>query len=567
MSWSRRKKQNISRLALLISCIVLITYISSFFFCRIDLTSEKRYTLSPATKNILRGLDDVVYLKIYLDGKLNIPFKKMQKGIREILDEFRVYAKENLQYDFINPFDNSDPGIRDDVINELYNKGLKPENILSSDNEGGTHEKLIFPGALITYKGIELPVNLLNNNPGLHSEQNINNSVQNLEYAFISAIRNISNRNTEKIAFIEGHGELNEFQTGDITRELANYFQVDRGIIGGRPGVLDEYKAIIIARPSRPFSEKDKFVIDQFIMNGGKVLWVIDPVIASLDSMVNGSTIALANDLNIDDLLFRYGVRLNPELIQDIQCNILLVNVSLRGNNPRFIPAPWLYNPLISAPPTHPVTKNLNMIKTEFVSPVDTIGARKSVRKTVLLRSSMYSNLVRVPAMIKLEEINRDVKKEDFGNSYEPVAVLLEGQFESAFKNRILKEYFQDKSPEFKESSVNNKMIVIADGDIIKNDIEERPEGTLVLPLGFDRHTQQTFGNKDFILNSINYLTDNTGLINIRSKNIRLRLLDKARISSEKQKWQLINTVVPLLIVILFGILYNYIRRLKYTRS
>ena len=565
MSWSKRKKQNISQLTLLILSIVLITYISTFFFYRIDLTSEKRYTLSPLTRKLLRNLDDIVYIKIYLDGKLNVPFKKMQKSIMEILDEFKVLAKDNLEYELINPFDNANPRIRNDVINELYNKGLNPENIISKDKEGGTYEQLVFPGVLITYKDIELPVNLLKNNPGLNDEESINNSIQNLEYAFISEIRNITNRVIEKIAFIEGHGELNEFNVGDITKELANYFQVDRGKIGGNPGILDKYKAIIIAKPTKRFSEQDKFVIDQYIMNGGKVMWIIDAVEVSLDSLVNGTTVAMANNLNIEDLLFRYGVRLNPKLIQDIQCNILLVNVALIGNNPKFIPAPWLYFPLISCPATHPITKSINMIKTEFINPIDTIAARKSIKKIVLLKSSENSNLIEAPAMIKLEDIGKDVNKEDFNNSYQPVAVLLEGQFESAFKNRILTEYYPDNMPDFKESSIENKMIVISDGDIIRNDTKRTAKGTLILPLGFDRNTKQTFGNKDFILNAIHYLTDNTGLINIRSKEIKLRLLDRAKINDERTKWILINTMVPIIIIILFGIIYNYIRKLKYT--
>ncbi len=565
MSWSKRKKQNISQLTLLILSIVLITYISTFFFYRIDLTSEKRYTLSPLTRKLLRNLDDIVYIKIYLDGKLNVPFKKMQKSIMEILDEFKVLAKDNLEYELINPFDNANPRIRNDVINELYNKGLNPENIISKDKEGGTYEQLVFPGVLITYKDIELPVNLLKNNPGLNDEESINNSIQNLEYAFISEIRNITNRVIEKIAFIEGHGELNEFNVGDITKELANYFQVDRGKIGGNPGILDKYKAIIIAKPTKRFSEQDKFVIDQYIMNGGKVMWIIDAVEVSLDSLVNGTTVAMANNLNIEDLLFRYGVRLNPKLIQDIQCNILLVNVALIGNNPKFIPAPWLYFPLISCPATHPITKSINMIKTEFINPIDTIAARKSIKKIVLLKSSENSNLIEAPAMIKLEDIGKDVNKEDFNNSYQPVAVLLEGQFESAFKNRILTEYYPDNMPDFKESSIENKMIVISDGDIIRNDTKRTAKGTLILPLGFDRNTKQTFGNKNFILNAIHYLTDNTGLINIRSKEIKLRLLDRAKINDERTKWILINTMVPIIIIILFGIIYNYIRKLKYT--
>lgn len=557
------RNKNITRLILSLLIIILIAFISSFLVIRIDLTAEKRYTISPETKKILKNLDDVVYMKIYLDGDLNIPFQKMQRNIRETLNEFKIYARKNLEFEFINPMAEKDEKIRNDVINELYNKGLKPTNIFSTDKEGGTSEKLIFPGAVIIYRGIEMPVNLLKNNPGLDAEENIHNSIQSIEYELINKIRSLTNEVTEKIAFIEGHGELDEFQTGDITRELANYFQVDRGQINGRPGILDEYKAIIVAKPTTPFSESDKFVIDQYIMNGGKVLWFIDEVSVSMDSLVEGSTFALINDLNIEDLLFRYGVRINPDLINDIQCNIIPVNRALAGNPANFIPAPWLYYPLLSASSTHPVTRNLNLIKTEFVSSIDTIGARQKLKKSILLKSSPYSMTANVPRMISLKEIKENPDKNQFTSANIPVAVLVEGIFESAFRNRSIQDYLDDKSS-FRKSSKPNKMLVVSDGDMIRNDIRLTPKGTMIMPLGMDRYTQQYFGNKDFIVNAVNYLTDQEGLIQLRTKEFKLRLLDRTKIREEQLKWKIINTVMPILIVILSGIVYHYLRRRRY---
>ncbi|MBN2213514.1 MAG: gliding motility-associated ABC transporter substrate-binding protein GldG [Bacteroidales bacterium] len=554
---------SIIRLILSILVIILIVFISSFFVVRIDLTAEKRYTISPVTKKILKNLEDIVCVKIYLDGDLNIPFKKMQRNIRETLNEFRIYAGKNLEYEFINPMAEKDEKIRNDVFNELYEKGLKPTNILSTDKEGGTSEKIIFPGAIIVYRGIELPVNLLKNNPGLDAEQNIHNSIQSIEFELINKIRSLTSKVTEKIAFIEGHGELDEFQTGDITKELANHFQVDRGRINGTPGILDGYKAVIIAKPTKPFSEADKFVIDQYVMNGGKVLWFVDEVNVSMDSLIDGSTFAFINNLNIEDLLFRYGVRINPDLVRDIQCNIIPVNRALAGNPARFVPAPWLYYPLLTAPGEHPVTRSLNLIKTEFVSSIDTIGARKNLKKTVLLRSSPYSMTVSVPRMISLEEITEQPDKRQFTSPNIPVAVLTEGVFESAFKNRNIQQY-ADATTSFKESSRPGKMLVVSDGDMIRNEIRRTSRGTMIMPLGTDRYAQQYFGNKDFIVNAVNYLTDQEGIIQLRTKEFKMRLLDKAKITDERLKWQIINVVVPVLMVIISGIIYHYFRKRKY---
>ncbi|OFY56856.1 MAG: gliding motility-associated ABC transporter substrate-binding protein GldG, partial [Bacteroidetes bacterium RBG_13_46_8] len=418
----------------------MLAFVLSFYFFRIDLTAEKRYTLSPYTKKVLKSLDDTVYVRVYLDGELNIPFRKMQQSLRETLDEFRVYGKDNIQYSFINPFKSTDTKVRQDMFNQLYGKGLQPTNILANEKEGGSSEKIIFPGAIISYKGVEIPVNLLKNNPRLSAEENINNSIQAIEFELIKVISSRALNLTGKVAFIEGHGELDEYQTEDISKAFSLYYDVFRGKISGQPGELDDYIAVIVAKPRTRFSEQEKYVLDQYIMNGGKVMWFLDRVDISTDSLASGSALAMINDLNLDDMLFRYGVRINPVLLQDLQCNIIPVNVALDGNNPDFRPAPWYYFPLLTAPPDNPVTRNLNMIRTEFVNTIDTIGARKGISKTVLLRSSASSNLAEAPLIMSLDEIRADPTTLDFRRSWLPVAVMLEGTFESVFQNRMISD-------------------------------------------------------------------------------------------------------------------------------
>jgi ABC-2 type transport system permease protein len=568
MKLKATRKTTLLTLVFGIAMVIMLAFILSSFYYRIDLTKDKRYTLSKISKVTLQNLKDIVYVKVYLEGDLNIPFRRMQQSIRETFDEFKVYAGDNFEYEFTNPFSDKNPDVINDVIEELYNKGLKPSNIIARDQEGGSSEKLVFPGALINYRGVEVPVNMLKNNPNLGAEENINNSIQALEFEFMRIISSLAADTTERVAFIEGHGELNEYQTGDITRELGWYFQVDRGRINGRLGILDQYKAVIIARPVKPFNEKDKFVLDQYIMQGGKVLWFIDPVNASLDSISEGGMmVALVNEINLDDLLFRYGVRINPVLIQDIQCNMIPVNVAPAGSTPDFRPVPWLYSPLLSPAYSSPVTRNLNLIRAEFASNIDTLAARNEIRKTVLLKSSDFSRSVQAPVMISLDEIRHTPAREQFNKPDQPVAVLLEGQFESAFKNRMTLGLFPDTLVHIIEKSQPNAMLVVADGDIIRNDIRPTPQGILISPLGFDRYTQQTFDNKEFIINALQYLTGHKDLIQLRSRELSLRLLDKASIKNNRLSWVLFNTLCPPVLVLLAGVIYSWLRKKRYSTA
>ena len=555
-------------LFVLIGAMVIILFINIIgqgWFFRLDLTADNRYTLSRPTRKILKNLDDIVYIRVYLEGDLNIPFKKFQNNIHDMLDEFKIYGRSKFQYEFVNPFEDVPSGMQNKIIEQLYNQGLKPTNIHQRDKEGGLSEKIIFPGAVIMYKNAEISLNLLLNNPGLNAGQNLNNSIESLEYTLISTIKNITNPVTEKIAFIEGHGELNEMEVHDISTELSKSYQIDRGVINGIPGVLDDYKAIIVAKPKKAFSEPDKFVIDQYIMNGGKVIWLIDAVQADLDSMINGEMLAFPQNLNLDDLFFKYGVRINPELVQDIQCNVIPINVSLAGNQPNFQPAPWLYFPLIEPNPNHPISKNLNLVLCRFANAIDTIAARKTVKKTPLLTTSELSRTKKVPSLISLSEINETPDRNSFNKSHIIIGVLLEGEFESVFTNRGIDAYFKNP-PQIKEKSKPTRMAVIADGDLIKNDVSQSPQGPSIFPLGYDRYTRQTFGNMDFLMNLTQYLTDDNNLLELRGRDFKLRLLDKDKIVSQRKKWIWLNMLVPSLIVIFFGMLYMYYRKYRYSK-
>jgi ABC-2 type transport system permease protein len=568
MKRKQLKRTHIIQMAITLAIILLVNYIGSFAFHRFDLTQEKRYSLAPETRQILRSLDDVVFVRIYLEGDLPVGFNRLKTAIGELLDEFRAYAPKNLQYKFIDPAEDPDPRIRNNVFTELYDAGLQPTNAQVRARDGSISQKIVFPGAILTYRETEVPLNLLKNNPGLPGEVNLQQSIQSLEYEFISMIRNLSSDTIEKVAFLEGQGELDAFQVGDITKALANFYQVDRGAVRGRYGTLDPYSAVIIAKPRLPFSEADKFVIDQYIMNGGKVLWLIDPVEVSMDSLFMGTTIAFYRPLNIEDQLFRYGVRLNPNLVMDIQCHFIPVNRGIAGGQADWQLSPWYYYPVLSPRNDHLITRALNMILIRFGSVIDTVGEDPGIRKTVLLSTSPYSRQVAVPAQISLREAENPPIESEYNRSNLPLGILLEGEFESVFTHRPPVPGIRSEVPvKVREKSRPTRMIVVSDGDIIRNDVTDSPDGPAIAPLGFDRYTSQTFGNREFILNAVNFLTDETGLMRLRGREFRLRLLDRQKIQTESLKWKLLNTLLPVILVVLFGTAVHFNRRRKYSTS
>ncbi len=578
VSYNKQKnsrRSSLFQLLLGILIIILVNILGSFVFTRFDLTAEKRYSLSPSTKELLRDIDDIVFFRVYLEGDFPAGFKRLRNATREMLDEFRAYNK-NIQYEFVNPSASDNPEERAAVQQLLVEKGLQPTQ-LQMNTKDGREQQLIFPGALAMYKSNELAVDLLNSQIGVNSEQVLNNSLQALEFKLATAIRNLTVIIKPKVAFIRGHGELDSKDIFDIGQTLSKQYALDLVTINGQLGsltardsvsedktrVINKYDALIIAKPDSAFPEKDKFIIDQFIMRGGKVLWLVDPVFASMDSLEAAeSTIGMAIDLNLDDMLFKYGVRLNPDLVMDLNALPIPLRTGQVGNQPQIDFFPWYYFPVLTPQEKHPVVSNLNAIKTEFVSSLDTIKVA-GVKKTILLKTSPYSKTISTPAYITLSILETEPDEREYSGPSRPVAVLLEGEFKSNYENRIPPEIQFNKDIAFIPRSEPTKMIVVSDGDVIKNQLHFSKG--YPLPLGYDQYTGETFGNKDFILNAMDYLVDESGLISIRSREIKLRQLDMTRISSNKLSWQIFNLLLPVMLVLVYGMIRLIIRKKKYT--
>lgn len=574
---SKIKISNLTQLALGLVLIILVNIISSFVFTRLDLTSEKRYSLSDATKSMLDEIDDLVFFRIYLEGDFPAGFKRLARETRELLDEFRAY-NNNIEYQFINPSESSDNMERQRIYQQLVEKGLNPTD-LQVKTKDGTSTKLIFPGAIASYHGREMPVELLLSQRAANPEEILNNSIQNLEFSLADGIRKLVINKRLKVAFIEGHGELDKQETADITVALWDYYTVERVRIDGqlnslterklfdstRIRIINKFDAIIIAKPDSAFSEKDKFIIDQYIMHGGKVLWLIDPVVASMDSLqVNAETMGISLDLNLTDMFFKYGLRLNNDLVMDLSALQIPIKIGDMGGQPQFDFFPWYFFPILTPTSENPIVKNLNAIKTEFISSIEFVNQSSDIDKTVLLSTSRYSRTVNVPVMISLAILGENPEERMYNKQNIPVATLLEGSFESLYANRMPPEILDDEGIGFTETSAETKMIVFADGDIIRNQMQLSQGNYLPLPLGYDKYTRQQFGNKELILNVMNYLTDGSGLISIRSKELRLRLLDRTKVENERTYWQILNTVVPVVLVLIFGIILGVLRKRKY---
>ncbi|MCD4792808.1 MAG: gliding motility-associated ABC transporter substrate-binding protein GldG [Bacteroidales bacterium] len=563
-------KNNFIKLILSFVLIIIGAYVLSVKFLRFDLTSEGRFTLSKYTISILENLNDKIYIKVYLEGEgLPATLKKYKREIKEELDEFKIYAGDNLDYEFIDPAESSDKEVRFAFYKSLTDKGLLPIETNEISADGKTSQKMVFPGASIIYKDRETLVNLLKTAGEFapESEENVNNSIQSLEYELTNAIQKLSKDKKPEIAFINGHGELNEYQVMDISTVLSEYYLVKTGRIGGTPGILDDFKAIIIAKPEEVFSEEDKFVIDQFIMNGGSVLWLVEGTKTNIDSLfITGSTISMAQDLNLNDMLFEYGVRVNHDLLMDKFSSPIGLTTKGPDGKPRINHYPWYYFPVIVSDNDHVVSKYLNYIKTEFVCTIDTVGSNPELKKTILLKSSDYSKLDPIPSRISFDLINRMPQDNEMRAGRKNIAVLLEGKFESIFKNRPVEKYFPNISrADVITKSKHAKMIIVSDGDIIKNEVSRDGKP---YPVGFDKFTQQTFiGNQEFILNTINYLCDDEGLMTIRSRELQMRLLNHEKISNNRFIIQFINVLLPLFLIAIFGITVSVIRKRKYRRK
>lgn len=561
----------LKQILFVLGLIFLFNWLGSFYFVRWDWSSEKRYSLSEETKKLLEEVENEVFFKVYLEGDFPAGFTRLNQKTKEMLDEFRAYNK-NIRYRFINPNFEKDAEKRNLLYKELIEKGLTQTDLQVKTKEG-LQQQLIFPGAIVSYDLYELPLDLLKNQMGVPPEAVLNNSIQALEFSIASAIKRLIQKQKPKVAFLKGHGELSREYLADISRALAIDYQLEEVEILGNPNILlshfltdsvvPKFSTLIIAKPEKVFDEKDKYVIDQFLMYGGKIFWLVDPVAASMDSLKNNQSImAITKYLNIEDQLFTYGIRLNNNLIMDLNARQIPLRTGQMGNQAKIDFFTWYYFPAISSFSNHAIVKNLNAISTEFVSNIDTLP-KKGSTKTILLATSRYSRVINTPAIINFDILQSEPDPRFFSQGNQNIAILLEGEFESVFKNRfspLAKDYPGIKSL---NKSVNTQMIVVSDGDLIKNQLHNS-QG-YPLPLGYDQFTSQTFGNKDFILNAMNYLTDGKGLIALRNRELKLRLLDKAKTNEDRVYWQIFNSLLPIILVVVFGIVLVTLRRRKYT--
>lgn len=547
--------------------IIVLIFASKYSFFRYDLTTDKRYSIADQTIRLLENTNDKLDITIYLDGDLNPGFLKLRNATNDLFSEMSVFTDKGMTIRLQNPSlaDNTDD--RNKKYQELEALGMKPTAIYELDKEGKSIQKIVFPWVKICYKDRTVIVNLLKNIAGISGEENLNISIENLEFEITDGIRRITNSKISKIAFIEGHGELNEAETYSISKLLSRYFQVDRGVLADNPTVLDGYKAIIIAHPTEFFSESDKFIIDQYIMQGGKVMWLIDGVkIQKKQLSETGLSPAIALDLNLNDQLFKYGVRINPVLVQDIQCTRIPINIAAANDQPQFEASPWYFAPLLLTSYLHPITKNISEVRSEFASTISVVGENPETVTSLLLATSDNSHTLGVPAIIDLAESLKPKSLEYFDKSYEPVAVLVEGKFESVFQNRMTPREINTTVKKI-DKGVYTKQIFIANGEIIRNETNGIASDSTTMELGYDRYMNQQFGNKEFLQNAILYLTDEEGWIDLRSRSLKLRLLNKKIIQQQAIWWKIINIALPLVILIIFALFYFNWRKRRYCKE
>jgi ABC-2 type transport system permease protein len=562
----RQQQKSMSKNTFVVlAAIVVLGFVSSVGFARFDFTAEGRYTVSKVSRNLLDSLPSPVKVTVYLQGDLTGGMKRLQRSTGDMLSDMQAYSHGQLQYQFVDPLTGQSADQQNQAIADLQSRGIEP-TALSVKTDDGVTQKTIFPMAMVAANGKEIPVRLLNQQSqlGLSADEVLNNSIQNLEYAFTSAIKKVSRGGKPQIGFTTGHDELNDLQLNDAMRSLSEGFDVGRVELQSIPfDSLSKLKLIVIAKPNRPFTELDKFKLDQYLMRGGKILWTLDQVSAELDSLRGngGQQLAFPKQLNLDDQLFIYGVRINYDLIADISAAQIPISTGSVGGQPQIQMVPWLFYPIFMPLAKHPVVKNLDGVRAEFVSTIDVLDIR-NVQKTVLLASSPYNKSLKAPHMLSLQAIEQEPDPKAFQSEPKVTGILLEGKFESDFKNRAQPEGMGE-SIDLKNQSQPTKMVVISDGDIFKNQVSADGDA---YPLGFDRYSSQTFGNKNLLLNIADYLTDDPRLIELRNKEIKLRLLSRARVRNEKMFWQVVNTTAPLLLVLIFAIFQHYTRKRKYAR-
>lgn len=556
-------KNNLKSLLIVVAVLLVLNIIGGYFFHRFDLTKDKRYTLSSTSLNIIKQVQNPLYVKIYLQGDLPAEFKRLQTETRDLFEEFQAYDK-NIVFEFVDPLENEDESM--DNIKELYRKGLTPINI-TVDDKGKQSQAMVFPWAIAVYNNKEVNIPLLKNIMGASTTEKVIGSVQHLEYSIADAINKITRAKQKKVAVIKGNGELQDVQIAKFLMQISESYHIGPFTLDsvannptGSLEALQKYDLAIIAKPTETFTDAEKQVLDQFIVNGGKTLWLVEQVNMEMDSLYNdsGATLAFPRDLNLNEMFFKYGFRINPDLVKDEQGSPIKLATGDPGSAAQFQEFNWKFAPQVYPISTHPIVKNLGGIKFDFASGIDTL--KNGIKKTVLLKSSQYSKRIGTPTEINLNIVAEETSPNHYLNTGNiPLSVLLEGSFHSMFENRVLP--FEQKT--FKAKGQDNKMIVISDGDLIRNQLDKNFQP---VELGYDQRSGNLYDNKDYVMNCINYLLDDIGLINIRSKDLDLPLLDKEKVYESYTKTQILTIGLPLLILGLFGAAFTFHRKKKYAK-
>ncbi len=544
-------KNKYVKISVVLVCLIIINSLSSKLHHRFDLTEDQRYTLSDVTKNIIKNIDETVVVKVYLEGDFPTEFKRLQIETKSYLEELKS-LNSNIKFKFINP---------SNIGNKLIAQGLNPSRLQIQEN-GKLSEVVIFPWAIIQFGSKTENVSLLKDNYSNTQNEQLESSIQNLEYAFSDALHKVVSTKEKKIAIIKGNGELQDIYIADFLKKIGEYYKLapfTLDLVASEPQKtlkeLAEFDLAIIAKPTEKFSEEEKFTIDQFIMQGGKSLWLIDNVFAELDSLQKtGESLVYPRDLGLTDLFFNYGIRINSDLIKDSYCSQIPVATGNIGNKTQFSLFPWEYFPLSNSLNNHPINNNIQVVNFRFPSSIDTL--KNPIKKTILLKSSDISKSQSVPQLISLNSITSQPNLNEYKFGNKPFSVLLEGEFKSAYSGRIKPYNIQNPFEKGKDS----KMVVISDGDLIANEIiKGQPT-----ELGLDKWTNNLYGNKEFLLNCVNFLLDDSGLVNIRSKTVNINFLNKEKAYSQSKKWQIINIIFPLILLAVFGLIFTYFRNKKY---
>ena len=552
---------------LVIGSLVLLSVnvFSSFWNDRFDLTQDKRYTLSKAAIETIATIDSPMYIDVFLSGDLPPEFRKLQLETEQILEEFSS-KNPNLIFSFIDP--KADSKEQTAIQQQMADFGLRGAQVETMQN-GKLSTEIVYPWALAYYNDQTTPIPLLKNQLGATTEERVTSSIQNLEYAFADGFSKLTRPKSRKIAVLKGNAELEDVYLVDFLKTLGDYyyigqFTLDSVAINPQNTLneLNKYDLLIAAQPQIPFSDSEKYVLDQFTMNGGASLWLVDATIQRLDS-VSGNAYAFGLDLNMNDFFFKYGLRVNPNLVKDVYAAPIAL-ASGEQSEAQYSRYPWMYSPLSSSANNHPIVTNIEAVKFDYASGIDTLP--NAIDKTVLLSTSPLSKIIGVPVEIDINKeipnnlsiINEGPNPDEYNAGEIPLAVLLEGEFTSMYTNRIKPFKYENN----KDKGLKTKMVVVSDGDVIKNQLDRgRP-----LELGFDKWTNAFYGNKEFLLNSVNYLLDDGGLINIRSKEIVIPFLDQQKTVEKRGTWQLLNLLMPLVLLAIFGVLFQFYRKHKYAR-